>query len=695
MSNILINQIWQHKKFEYRILYIDKELDIFIWVRLNEGKYIFPEELSFTHFLTMVDSESVTVTSYEDNLINTEFLEEKSIQKMEDSWEMIKEVVNQEPQIFDKKIFNKQCNKIAEAHNVSRQTISRLMHKFWVNGKTKNGLAPKYYNSGGKGKEKNFDEVLNGRRSLVNDQSMILDRNTKRKISKGYKRWYLDIQEASLKKAWINFIRTSYKNKGKKIYPSYNQFIYWGSKDYSEEIKLVSNEGQINFDKDIRSKEGSSYNSCSGPGLSQIDSTPGDVVLISDLDEKELIGSPTIYSIADVFSGVITGITVTLENPSFAVASEALYYSFVNKDQLFNDYLLNDIEGFNLKAEDWPIDYLPNGIVADNGIELVSKNSTRMIENTAIHIENKESYRPELKGLIENTFNLMHQYLKSLDNNLGYKSKNDGRKGARNASRSATFTMREYLAILIKTVVNYNKHQKLVNYPLDPEMFKDGLITPTPLEVFDWGLKNRLGKLRSSKITNLKEKMLPAEQGKFFKDRIEFKKGWYHVPVNKKLNDFKLRLGDKNVKVNVSYNPYNLNSVYFIHENEVYTCNLNIDKSPIHKDKTIWDINHLIHQKSISSSRHDEDALNGAIDVNNFAESLLKKKSKKNNKKSPKINPEERQKTKATERKRRGTLNTNPEENLKKEGKVIPMPKKRNLEAPDDLDLINDLINGK
>ncbi|MGK7391499.1 MAG: hypothetical protein ACNS60_14180 [Candidatus Cyclobacteriaceae bacterium M2_1C_046] len=694
MSQILINQIWQHKKFKYRVLFIDEVLDVFIWIKLIDNKPSFPEEISYSWFLDMINADEVTVIEHKDVFVNSNSLEQKSLEKLEKSWQIIKDHVNKEPQIYDKKLFNKLCSLIANQNKVSRHTVSRLFLKYWINGKVKIGLAPKYYKSGGKGKDKTFTAIINGRRSAVNEPAIIIDNKTKVKISRGYKRWYLNIEGASLKNAWLNFIRTSYKNKAIDTYPSFNQFIYWGSKSSNEEQKLISKMGKIAYDKDLRPKEGSSYNSYLGPGLSQIDSTPGDVEIVSELDDETPIGCPIIYTVADVFSGMILGVTVTLENPSFATASEALYYSFINKEKFFKDSLLYEIDGFDLRSKDWPVEHIPSSVVADNGIELISKNSTRLIENIGIQIENKESYRPELKGLIENTFKILHNDIKGIDNNIGYKSINDGRRGAKKARKTAKITMREYLAILIKTVVKYNNHQKLKNYPIDAEMYKQGLIEPTPIEIFKWGLKNRSGKLRASNISNLKEKMLPADTGKFFKNRIEFKKGWYHVPVNKKLHDFRLKLKERNIKVDVFYNPYNLNSIYFIHDKEVYECNLNQNKSPIYKNKTIWDVNDFLSKKSRVSNYIDQDIIDASVEVNNFTENLIKKKTgqKKKSAISLKKIGKEREKNKSIERIKKATTDNKPEKE-KKEVKVIRM--NRNLDAPDDLDLINKLLNGE
>lgn len=38
-------------------------------------------------------------------------------------------------------------------------------------------------------------------------------------------------------------------------------------------------------------------------------------------------------------------------------------------------------------------------------------------------------------------------------------------------------------------MANYNHKCSLKKYPLAPEMMKDGLVDPSPIEVWNWGMK--------------------------------------------------------------------------------------------------------------------------------------------------------------------------------------------------------------
>lgn len=696
MSKVLINQVWSLNSDKYRVLYADQEIDLILWVKLDDELKTFPNELSFDELNELQLTGKAKEVDHYDMFVDTSLLDKKSLAKFHDSWNIIKDVVYDEPMIFDRSYFNSKCSELAEKNGVSRHTVNRLIQKYWRSGKSKLGIIPKYYNSGGKGKEKNLSQI-NGRQRSDQKVSSILDDKTKTLIKKGYKRWYLKVKQASKKTAYYNFIRVNFKDewraKNFSNVPSFRQFSYWGEKGLETETKLRSKKGNVIFDKDLRLLEGSSFNSVNGPGTSQIDSTRSDVELISEIDGSP-IGCPTIYIVSDVYSAMFLGVLVTLENESYVQAMEALYNSFCNKGDFFQRSLLYQIPDFSLTSEDWPCEYIPNSIVTDRGSEFMSSNTNNLIANLGIHIENKESYRPELKGMIERQFELIHKNLKGSEENIGMKDKDDGRRGARKARKTAIYTLREYLAIVVNNMVEHNKTYRLKNYPLDKEMPLDNLYVPSPEEVFKWGVLNKSGKLRSNNIKNLKELMLPTEKAKLTKEGIEFYKGWYILPLNHKLRDLQLKTQNKRVYIDVSYDPYNLNQIHLLYNGEVINCNLNLQKSKIYENRTLWEIKQLIKTKSIAFNQKEENVTYQSIKTLEFTANLRKGKKKNGN-----VTPNKeslrksREKDKQLERKNR-TQSTGTNKN-EKDAKIVRMDKRADLSQPDYLDFIDKLLDGE
>lgn len=631
---LLVNQILQHNSNFFRVLYFNVKLDICVLINLSE------EQNQLEH----LDIDSLTKHNYTNptnppsnfntTILNEVILElkEKTLERWEKSWEQIKDLVTDEPNIFETSYLNKKCKAVSEQYNVSRHTVKRNIFNYWRNGKTKYAILPKYYLSGGKGKERQLEQ---------NNAFTITDK-IKEEIQAAYKANRPEGKDGTLRGAYINYIRLKYKkefdNKETKKYPSLTQFYYWGTKNLSSSDKLAIKKGVLSRDKDHRLVPGSSYNSVFGPGIFQIDSTPSDVEIISEIDLSEPIGCPTVYFVADIFSGLCTGIYVTLENPSYHEASTALYYSFKGFSMFANDMLLGTLNKFNVDATSafYPSTFLPHQIVTDNGKELVSRNSNNIITDLGIDIENKEAYRADLKGLVENFFKIYHKDLKCFPKEIGHKNMAEGRRGIKKARKNATYTLKQYTAMIAVAMANYNHKCSLKKYPLAPEMIKDGLVDPSPIEVWNWGMKNRTGLLRSSEISNLKELMLPRAVGKLNKHDLEFEKIKYETPLHKDLRNIQQQTGEVKLKYDISYNPNNMNTINLFFNNEIIKCSINEQKNPGLINKSLKEIRafNKVRKNVKKEKEHDRDS--GTMDILDMADSFKKENDKKRKSKGQK-----------------------------------------------------------
>ena len=69
-----------------------------------------------------------------------------------------------------------------------------------------------------------------------------------------------------------------------------------------------------------------------GPGdRFQIDATSADIYLVSRFNRHRIVGRPTIYVVVDVFSGMIVGLYVGFEYPSWLGAMMALVNAATDK----------------------------------------------------------------------------------------------------------------------------------------------------------------------------------------------------------------------------------------------------------------------------------------------------------------------------------------------------------------------------
>ena len=99
-------------------------------------------------------------------IVTEDNLSEKEIEIRDKIWKIIAFIVEQEPEVFDRKLRGSLVNgAIAKSSDkIAKKTIYGYLRKYWQRGKTKNSLLPDYSNSGGKGKaRKASNSIKRGR----------------------------------------------------------------------------------------------------------------------------------------------------------------------------------------------------------------------------------------------------------------------------------------------------------------------------------------------------------------------------------------------------------------------------------------------------------------------------------------------------------------------------------------------------
>ena len=638
MQELFVNQIWQLSEVKYRILNISAELDEIFWIDIDDEKRL-PESIEISHFEQLYESKNISLIKNQDTYNDPDLYSDKSLEKWERHWEIVEAVRGEEPLIFTSDYFNKRCKQLAERFNTSRQTVRRILLKYWKRGKTKLAILSDLNNSGGKGKTRAVKGKKRGRPNKYTENEVSVDDKVRKLLEAAYEKFYLKISQASLETAYKHFLSVKYSKEVKQddmsLVPSFTQFRYWGEKKFSVEQRKKGKFGTKIFNKDLRTTKESSLINVVGPGsLYQIDSTCADIELVSSQDRSIPIGSPTTYFVSDVFSRAITGVLVTLEEPSYYVGARAIYNSVISKRLLCEQEGLIGINDFTIDDSEWPCNSLPDAIVADRA-ELIGKQSNNIIRDLGITIENTAAYRPDLKGVVENHFKVLHSRIKGLKRNSGFKPLNHKQRGVRDARKDAILTLKEYYTMLIKEVICYN-NSVLENYPLDVDMINDK-VSKVPKALWNWGIINRSGRLRSNDIAHLRQKFLPKGKGKLNKDGIEFKKAWYNVPPKAGIINKQLLLQDKRLTVDVSYDPFNISKVYFNYDSEIVECELSTSRSPLAIKSNIWELEEHLEvikrQEYEDNKKHNVesiDSLTFANDVLNEAKKQRKKKKNSN-----------------------------------------------------------------
>ena len=564
-------------------------------ININDNQWNY--SIDYSIFIKSLEDREREVIDY---VSNNSIISEIGISKLEkDKRDRAYEIVcefykyNKEPDIFNKKIRNKNINTICKKFNVSRSTAEGYLKRYWKQGMTKNSLLPNYYLCGGKGKEKSAGILKRGKPSKFDDVGLNVDENIKKIFKKAVNKFYYNYAQNTLKTTYnlmINeyFTYKKLNNEGKEEIlikeriPSLAQFRYWFNKERNIKKEISNRYGNRVYQQRYRPILGTVRDNVDGPGQRyQVDATVADVYLISQFDNK-IIGRPNIYFVIDTFSYAIVGVNVTLDNPSWASASNALINAMSDKVEFCKEF---DIE---IEEKQWPMKSVPNEILADRGSEWLSSYSESLI-GLGITISNTSSYRAELKSQVEQSFRLLNLKTKSLI--PGSVNADFQQRGAKNYILDAKLNIKDFTKIVIKCILNHNN--KILNsYSKDTEMLKDEVL-PIPNELWNWGIKNITGALRIINKQELEIALLPRDNATVTERGIRFKGIYYSCIKGIEERWFeKARLKGKYI-IKVSYNPNNLNNIYIINNDRTCEKCFILSKDSKYRDKCLTDIEYI------------------------------------------------------------------------------------------------------
>lgn len=233
--------------------------------------------------------------------------------------------------------------------------------------------------------------------------------------------------------------------------------------------------------------------------------------------------------VVDVYSRLIAGFYVGFENPSYVTAMLALVNAMIDKSQICQSF------GYDIEPEDWPSIGLPDAILADRG-ELLGHQIEYLEQAFGVRIENTPPYRGDAKGIVERHFRTIQADFKPFAPGVvaGTTIK---KRGGKDYRLDATLTLDEFTKIIIGSILHRNQSSVLVKYDRDPDM--PDTLAPVPINIWQWGIQNRSGRLRNTSESALKLALLPRQKvtlsdygiqcfGAFYTCRELLASGWLH-----------------------------------------------------------------------------------------------------------------------------------------------------------------------
>ncbi|WHH60979.1 Mu transposase C-terminal domain-containing protein [Petroclostridium sp. X23] len=590
-----------------RVLWVNPVDKLVIVIEINNPKAL-PKERSFVEIETLVQECTIRIINfhYKDKLItNDDLLPEKYKQIRDKNWKIIKDCVIRVPDIYYEKTRGKLIKQAFEKYQTSKKYIYLYLRKYWQGGLSKNCLLPDYEHCGNKGKEKPTEGTKRGRERKRDDNKKTginITLKDRMEFKKAIENFYKSTEKRPLLHVYEKMIFSQYI-LGYKLcdgvevpilkpfdsLPTFEQFVYWVKKDTDIQAIIAAREGEKGYALRHREVLGDSTVQAFGPGSRfQIDSTIASVYMVNSLDRTKVIKRAVIYVLIDVFSRLIAGLYIGLEGPSWVGAMMALENAARNKVEYCKEY------GINIQQKDWPCEYLPELITADR-FEFLSDNANNLIDTLGVDVEILPPYRADWKGIVECVF-------RRLDLGVllwlpGAVKKKYRERGEKDYRLGAALTLKELTTVVIRCVLFYNNVHRMKWYKKNEFLISDR-IKPIPLELWNWGMKNRTGKLKKYHEDIIKLNLLPSNSATVTFRGIKLGKYFYTCETAKRDHWFQKARSNNSWKIPISYDPRNMKYAYIRLDNgrDYEKCYL-LESSYMYKNAYLEEVDEYVNNE--------------------------------------------------------------------------------------------------
>lgn len=525
---------------------------------------------------------------------------------------IIEPLLEQSPEIFD---YKKRGQVIAELDRkkvASAKTVHKALDRWWRRGMSLNALTPDSANCG-RGRRIRQSTKL-GRPP---EEGMLPGININPEIEKIFHtallRFYARNRKNSLVAAYkamkddffvekvIDEVtgETHHRTKPEFLetgYPSLRQFRYWYVQ--REDVLGIRRRraGNSRYDKDMRGITGTAVAGLMGPGSRfEIDATKLEVECVSEIDRRTPIGRAVFYHVTDVFTKMVCGVYVGVEEPSWLAAGLAVRNVAQDKVKFCAEY------GIDIKPEEWPCqDVMPARLMADRG-EFDSYGATEFAAKSGVTVELASPYRGDQKGSTEKKFDQFHIELRARIDGMNEKKVKE--RGDVDHRRNAILTVSELTSAMISVALYLNNHHELVNYPKTREMVRDH-VPPIPGHLWRWSQERGMTELRRAPVTHVEFAMLPVQNASVTAYGFKFQNLFYKPAGRSHDHLFDKARQDGVSSVPASYNPLRTNNIY-LHDRSAehgFVVLELTDRSTGYADASFAEVSALMKEAKIEQS---------------------------------------------------------------------------------------------
>lgn len=370
-------------------------------------------------------------------------------------------------------------------------------------------------------------------------------------------KFYYTQRKHSLPTAYNLMLKEKYTDATGQLvpgYPPFHRFKYYYQRHGKAQTELISREGKTNYQRNARPLLGSIHDFAPSVGTAMLDSTICDIYLVNDANQ--LVGRPVLTLAVDAYCSLICG---------YHLSWECGVYSL---QQLMHNVVTDKVAwcqrfGISIAPEEWQVNSLPGVLVTDKGKEFVGHTFDQLTE-IGIRMVNLPPYRPELKGIVEHAFSLLHSYFLPHLKGKGTIEPDFQERGARDYRKDACLTMDDFEKILLRCILYYNNNRLLGEQVLSKEMVVAG-VQPTANSLWRWGCAQAGANLIPIDAGSLKRTLLPRTEGRFTRRGLVVHKQRYRH-CEGKFTERYLNGG----KATVAYDPDDISCVYLV-ESGSYT----------------------------------------------------------------------------------------------------------------------------
>lgn len=394
-------------------------------------------------------------------------------------------------------------------------------------------------------------------------QSLIAERNLKEKEATQEQKifiwaidtFYYSAKKMSLRDAYDLMLLSKYINEEGQLieeYPTWNCFrhFFYDGKYHKKSKSSISRNGLSNYQRNQKPLFSSAMSWKNKIGCFQMDATQADIYLVSRIDKVSIIGRPNIYIAVDTVTQLIAGVYVGLDAGEQAVMN-CIANAAMDKVIFCQKY------GISITKNEWPNIGLPGEIITDKGKEFLGSRMEELAIKYGIEFQSLPPFRPDRKGLVEKSFDLLQQRYKPILRGKGVIDSDSKERWSIDYRNQAILTLEDFTKIIIHCIVYLNSCRIITNCQIKETL-------PIASYIWSWYEENQQFNVIPINDEELYQFSLPRKTVVLSRKGINYQGLWYVCVDYKKILESK-RMGDS---VQILYDTNDISKIYMIDKNK-------------------------------------------------------------------------------------------------------------------------------